>query len=398
MTTDVLIVGGGIGGAALALALGRRGWSVRVFEREEAPPSVVRPEILQQSTIDALERLGADARLHAEAALPLHRLQLHMGRECILSVDERDLAAADSQPLSTDPVLTRTLIIDAALATGNVELVTNAEVTTVVRDGERIVGVRGRREGHAFEARARLLVGDDGARSIIRGCLGIRTRLRLFPVEFITFSVPCPAPYPAHTARGWIRSEAMRDGLFAGFVLPLPDDRLAGLLLASIGVWERRFEGRPDAFWRDVEALTPLAGPLRDDLHFPDDFERRRRAYGHASRYVDDGAAILGDAAHPMSPAAGQSANASIWDALALADVADEALRADDLSASRLAAFERRRRPANRRSLRFSRRAVALLRLDRWFPGSAAATIRTLLRRSGQKRRLLHMAATAFRE
>ncbi len=396
MMTDVLIVGGGIGGAALALALGRCGWSVHVLERESSPTPRARPEILQESTLAALIELGVDPKLY-DAALPLHHIEVYKGDETLLTIDEDDLQVADSHPVSTDPAIIRAEVIDAALATGNVELVRGAEVTNIIREGERIVGVRGRREGRAFEARGRLLVGDDGARSIIRGCLGIRTRLRLFPIEFVTFAVDRPPELPDDAALCWLRPEATRDAFFAGLVLPLPGDRTAGLLLASIGVWEARYQDRPDTFWADVERLNPTAATLRGLLRFPDDFTRVRRTYGHAAHYVADGAAILGDAAHPMSPAGGQSANAAVWDAIALADVADEALRANDFSSRRLAEYERRRRPANRRSLWFTRRAVSFMRLARRIPGGGNLAL-DFLRVAARNRGLIHFTATAFRD
>ena len=54
-TSDVVIVGAGIGGAVLALALGSRGWKVKLLEREIRPPRMVRPEILWGATPAALD-------------------------------------------------------------------------------------------------------------------------------------------------------------------------------------------------------------------------------------------------------------------------------------------------------------------------------------------------------
>jgi 2-polyprenyl-6-methoxyphenol hydroxylase-like FAD-dependent oxidoreductase len=84
---------------------------------------------------------------------------------------------------------------------------------------------------------------------------------------------------------------------------------------------------------------------------------------------VADGVAIIGDAAHPMSPAGGQGANASIWDALALADVAHQGLAAGDLSRQRLARYELLRRPSNSASVAITERAVVAFNLLRQVPG-----------------------------
>lgn len=396
MDQDVLIVGGGIGGAVLGLALGRAGWRVRIVEREAEPPDPPRPEILQESTLEALDALGIGARIRAEAVVRLRGFEIYEGDRPLVTVDEADLAAAGSRPLSTDPARTRALIIDAACATGNVTIRRGAEVTDLIRDGGHVAGARGRHEGGAFEERARIVAGDDGVRSVVRGALGIRAVLRLFPVEFIAFRIDRPPELPPDTAGGWLRPEALRDGLFAGLFVPLPGDRTAAVLLTTIGVWQDRFEGAPDAFRAELARLTPIAPALRTRIRIPEDLSRIRRAYGHAVSYLSDRGVILGDAAHPMSPAGGQGANAAIWDALALAEVLDDALRADDLRASRLLDYERRRRPANQRSLWFTRRAVTLIRLGRWLPGGGRFIV-TLLRLAGRKRNLLRMAAVAFR-
>lgn len=397
MASDVLIVGGGIGGAVLALALGRRGHDVHVLEREAAPPPIARPEILQDATLRSLELLGAGPGLRDEAALPIRGIEIRHGPETILAIDEADLAAAGNRPLSTDPARVRARLLDAALATGRVTLSRGAEVTRLIGEHGHIAGVRGRMHGRSFEAHGRLLVGDDGARSVVRECLGIRARLRLFPVEFLTLAVERPPSLAADLACAWARPDAVRDDLFAALFVPLPGDRTAAVILAPIGAFDSKFRDDADAFHRSLAALTPIAAELRDHIPEPRELVRVRRVYGHADRYVADDAAILGDAAHPMSPAGGQGANAAIFDALALADVADAALRADDLSAHRLAAYERRRRPANRRSLRFTRRAVALLHLARR-SATGGRFLVTLLRLAGSQRRLLHLAATAFRE
>lgn len=399
METDVLIAGGGIGGAVLALILGERGWRVRIIEREGRLVELARPELIQETTLSALERLGVGPELRTRATVPLRLLELRRAGELLLRIDADDLVAARVAPHSASPRATRELVLEAALRTGNVELVRGAEVTDVLRAGERVVGVRGRRAGSAFDARGRLVVGDDGVRSIIRGGIGSRIKLRLFPLEFVVFDLPRPADLAEDEVRAWLDPAGMRGGMVGGLMAPLPDGRSAGLLFMPIATWEQHFAGDPGQFWESVGSLTPLADALRENLEFPRDFTRIRRPYGHASTYVADSAALIGDAAHPMSPVGGQGANAAIWDAIALAEVADAALRAGDLARERLAAYEAQRREANHRSLSFTRRAVTLARLDRWIPG-APTVLTTLMRHAGNdpatRRHLLRKVATAF--
>src|SRR5882724_2291648 len=138
--TDVLIVGGGIGGSVLALLLGRRGRSVCILEREAAPHRIVRPEGIWEATIKALEELGIGPKLCSEATLPIHSFEARQANEVLLSIGESDFAAAKTHLYSSDPNLTRSMLIDKALETGNVIVSRGTEVTDVIREGNAIAG------------------------------------------------------------------------------------------------------------------------------------------------------------------------------------------------------------------------------------------------------------------
>ena len=99
-----------------------------------------------------------------------------------------------------------------------------------------------------------------------------------------------------------------------------------------------------------------------------------------------------------MTPAGGQGANASIWDALALADVADAALRAGDVSREQLLAYERLRRPNNERSVAISRIARRAFRAGRYLPLSLVvpSVMRTINALGWPKRRVIRAFATTF--
>jgi 2-polyprenyl-6-methoxyphenol hydroxylase-like FAD-dependent oxidoreductase len=136
--------------------------------------------------------------------------------------------------------------------------------------------------------------------------------------------------------------------------------------------------------------LMALVGGWR----FPEDFQRVRRPWGHAPRYGTAGALLMGDAAHPVSPAGGQGANMSIADGRVIAELALAGER--DL----VTIYERRRRPANRRSLRFTRAAAFAFGLPEWlfFSRLSLWLVRQMGRRPELIARLVRMASRAFLE
>ena len=94
-----------------------------------------------------------------------------------------------------------------------------------------------------------------------------------------------------------------------------------------------RFQKEPaDVFYREAARVSPRAGDLRSTLSFPDNFFYHERPLGHAKQYVDHGAALIGDAAHPVTPVGGQGANMAIADAVALGETALEAFDRNDFS------------------------------------------------------------------
>ena len=77
-----------------------------------------------------------------------------------------------------------------------------------------------------------------------------------------------------------------------------------------------------EAPWNRFCAADPTIREVIRDRRFPHDFVRIRRPWGHAPRYGGEGAILMGDAAHPVSPAGGQGANMSVANATVLAELA----------------------------------------------------------------------------
>ena len=396
MRFDVVVVGAGIGGAVLALDLGRRGRSVALVERESQPARIARPEILWGPTLRALEPYGVSAALRNTAAVELEQVELG-GEKPWLRVTREDFAAAGVAAFSTNPAMTRALIADAAVATGHVEIQRGVVVEDLLHDGDRVTGVRAKRAETSVILEARLVVGDDGGSSVVRSRLGIPITLDTFPVDFVTAALPS-WPLAPRRVRGWIEPRAFREGIPAAVFIPWPGNEGALLVPLPTDRAKRLFDLPAEAFWSVLERVTPIAGALRAQLEFPRDFRRVARPFGHVTSYVASGAALIGDAAHPMTPAGGQGANASIWDALALAEVAEAALRSSDVSRERLLPYERLRRPINDGSVSFSRFARRVFRAGRFVPAAIALPLamRTIDALVWPKRRIFGTFATAF--
>jgi 2-polyprenyl-6-methoxyphenol hydroxylase-like FAD-dependent oxidoreductase len=367
METEFLVVGGGVGGGVLAGLLARAGRRVTVLERNPGRTPIVRPEVLWPATVDVLGSL-LPASVLPETMVPVRTIRVYRAGTTLVEVAPRTIDDSGVRPWSTDPAATRAKLLEL----GSFQVRHGVEALGVLREGARVVGIRARETdgGREFELRARWTIGDDGVHSKVREGCGIGLKTRLFPVEFLTFAFDWPASLPPEGPHIFINPEASRSGLLAVGGLPFPGGRGAGLIPA-LG---SRLADRSDveAEGRKLLHSDPRIADLTKGKEFPRDFVHVKRPWGHAERYGGEGFALLGDAIHPVSPAGGQGANMSVQDARVLAE-AFLSGRPDPV-----ADYERRRRPANERSIAITRRAsdaadgkgIARIarRFSRWLP------------------------------
>jgi 2-polyprenyl-6-methoxyphenol hydroxylase-like FAD-dependent oxidoreductase len=352
---DFLIAGGGIGGAVLARLLARQDKTVLVLERETSPRHVVRPEVLWPATVRTLEGMLTSLD-PAEWRLPLQGLRIFYGSRVLTEIDQAALQKAGVTPNSSDPNVTRTsLLTDPAF-----EIRRGVELVELIRNSERVCGARIRdtATGTVSEIESQCVVGDDGANSLVRRGCGIDLRIHKLPVELACFEFDWPAALPAGIPHVVLNPRGSSQGVAVMGGIPLPQGRGIALIVLR---WPQAQNTAviQDSLRQLKETDSPVAG-LIGPRQFPDDFAHFRPQFGHAARYGIPGAVLLGDAAHPVTPAGGQGANMAIADAVALADCIKE--NPGDF----LAAYEHRRRKANGASVSISRSVAWGFKVPRW--------------------------------
>jgi 2-polyprenyl-6-methoxyphenol hydroxylase-like FAD-dependent oxidoreductase len=355
-TTDILIAGGGIGGAVLAALLVRGGKRVMIVERATGPPPFLRPELLWPAAVRVLEEIRPLEFWERESVRRAGGITLVRGGRRQVLADAALFEAAGVQPYFEHPNNLR----ETMLALCGAEVHRGVEVTGLLRSGGRVTGatVRTVATGATRKVEAALTVGDDGGHSVVPNALGIPCRLKPFPLDFIAAEQPWPAAWPADEVRLYFPAHRMRGGLLAFAAMPLP-----GNVAACLGVVPS--ETGDDGLAEDFRSLVSGADvpPALTACGFPAGFRRIGREWGHAESYGAPGAVLIGDAIHPVSPAGGQGANMAIGDAAALARII--------LAGGRdpAAALERVRRARNERGVRPSRLAARIAG-GRWLPGN----------------------------
>jgi len=337
---DVAVVGGGMVGAAAALALAKAGFATALLEAREPAPWSAEQEVdlrvvgLAPSSIALLDQLGVWASIRearsgpyahmhvwdAESGASIHFDAANEGRDLLGHIVENNL------------VQWRLWL---ALEAAGVQRLCPAEVKGFEAQDDRIQ--LDLADGQSIAAR--LLVAADGAGSPLRKLAGIETRGRDYAQRAVVAHVRTERP---HQGTAWQRF--LPDGPLAllpladgrsSVVWSLPDDEAKRVLaldddafLAALGVASDFRLGR-------IVGSTPRAAfPLKLQL---------------ATTYQAERFVLLGDAAHAVHPLAGQGVNLGLRDVAELRDTllaAREAGR-DIAAAHVLRRYARRRRSAD---------------------------------------------------
>ena len=337
---DVAVVGGGMVGAAAALALARAGFAVALVDAREPEAWAATGDVdlrvvgLAPSSVAMLDGLGVWSRIRdarasayehmhvwdAENGAAIHFDAADEGRDVLGYIVENNLVQAT---------------LWQALDEAGVRRIVPAEVIgyTMREDRAQLDLADGQ------VVTARLVVAADGAESPLRAMVGIGTHGRDYAQRAIVAHVETAEP---HQRTAWQRF--LPSGPLA--FLPLADGR-------SSVVWSL-----PDAEAKRVLALDDDA--FRQALGVASDFRLgpilavgKRAAFPLrlklAERYEVGRVVLLGDAAHAVHPLAGQGVNLGLRDVAELRDTLVEAREAGrDFAATHvLRRYARRRRSAD---------------------------------------------------
>jgi len=313
---DALVVGRGAVGAATALGLARAGLRVGMVAPgapEPAPhpgPDDWDPRVfaLSPASRGLLQQLRVWDALDARRVAPVYDMriwpdsradapQLHFGayEACVEAlawiVEGANLSSALERALSFAGV---------ALIDGSVAAVDTAggREAVVTLDGGGLL-------------RARLVVGADGARSPLRGLLGIAATRRDYPQQAVVANFATERPH-RDCAFQWFGAH----GILA--LLPLPGDRCSIVWSAPAPLADTLAGLPAEAFAQRVaEQSNHALGALR--LITPQQVFPLRLI--RVDRVAAPRAVLVGDAAHVVHPLSGQGMNLGFGDVRALLDV-----------------------------------------------------------------------------
>ncbi len=338
---DIIIIGGGMVGAACALALGGSGLRVAVIETRTAQPydaaaaADLRVSAITQASQRIFAALGVWPTLAARRISPFREMRVwDAAGSGAIHFDSADIGTATLGWIIENQVI-QSALWEGLATQSNIEVICPALPVEVsfAEDVARIVLDNGR------TLSAHLVVAADGADSRVREMAGIATQGWRYDQQGVVATV---TPQRSHQDTAWQRF--LPHGPLA--LLPLGDGRCsivwstspeqaARLLALDEHAFCQELSTASEGVLGEIVATGPRAAfPLR---------------LQHARDYVRPRLALIGDAAHCVHPLAGQGVNLGLLDAAALAEVLLDAQQAGrDIGALKtLRRYERWRKGDN---------------------------------------------------
>ncbi len=308
MSVDVVIVGGGMVGSVLALALAQQNFTVAVVEQKLCGPLdlVYSPRVsaINMASWHLLENLGV---------LPVTRCsaltRLMVWDECSGAEIEFDSAEIALPQLGF-------IVENTVLLQGLQQALRAHELVTVLSD--QVSSFHRNKKGVALQLtggntiQALLLVGADGAHSWVREQISVAVKERAYHQQAIVAVVTTEKP---HQQTAW--QVFLNTGPLA--FLPLPDAHHCAIVWSSDNARAIALMDDMDIVEFQYE-LNKAFGPHLGSVAMVSERYAFPLVMRHARRYTDLSVALVGDAAHTIHPLAGQGVNLGFLDAAALLD------------------------------------------------------------------------------
>jgi 2-polyprenyl-6-methoxyphenol hydroxylase-like FAD-dependent oxidoreductase len=307
------IAGGGPAGMVLAYLLARAGIEVLVLEKHADFLRDFRGDTIHPSTLEVMYELGL---LEEFLKLPHDEL-----RELSAEINGLQFTVGDFTYVPGHCKFIALMpqwdflnfIADRAKRYPEFNLRMQAEVTDLILDGDRVIGVRARTQLGPVEIRAELVIGADGRRSVVREKAELEVETFGSPIDVLWMRIPRKPGDPPQTF-GHIDSGRI-------LVMIQRNDYWQCAFVIAKGSFAGIREKGLQPFRDDIVRLQPFLRGRENELKSWEDIKLLTVVIDRLKKWHRPGLLCIGDAAHAMSPIGGVGINLAIQDAVAAANI-----------------------------------------------------------------------------
>jgi 2-polyprenyl-6-methoxyphenol hydroxylase-like FAD-dependent oxidoreductase len=313
--TTCCVVGGGPAGLVLGLLMARAGVEVTVLEKHADFLRDFRGDTVHTSTMTLIDELGLWDRFATLPWKPIEQARVTLDAGTATIGDLSRLHAPHPFIAMVPQWHLLDLLAGAAEEEPSFRLIREAEVVDLLRDGERVAGVRWRDRTDQAEhvLHADIVVACDGRDSLVRELSGLPEFSYDVPMDVWWFRLPRgdgrdnPSGGLGRVTRGRLMVFLDRGDYYqVAYLIPRGTD--AEYRRSSV-----------QTLRDELRRLAPWVGDRVDAIGSWDDVKLLQVALNRLRTWSAPGVLCIGDAAHAMSPIGGVGINLAVQDAVATA-------------------------------------------------------------------------------
>ncbi len=335
VSVTTCIAGGGPAGVLLGYLLGRSGVEVLVLEKHADFRRDFRGDTLHPSTLDVMAELGLADELLALPHQKLPLLRALVGDTEMILADFRHLPTRYRFIAMVPQWDFLNFLVEKASQYSGFTLWMRTEVTDLLHERGRVVGLRARGPDGDVEVRCGLVVGCDGRHSVVRELAQLKRRELGAPIDVLFFRLT-RRPGDPEDAFGRL------DAGGALILIGRPEHWQCGYAIPKGGMDALHARGL-QAFRDDIARLVPFLADRVDEIADWADIPLLSVRVDRLLRWYSPGLLCIGDAAHAMSPVGGVGINLAFQDAVAAANMLTASLLANHVAVDELRRVQRRR-------------------------------------------------------
>ena len=335
MKVRCCIVGGGPAGMMLGYLLGRAGIDVVVLEKHADFFRDFRGDTVHPSTMQVMDELGL---IDGFLKLPHQQLQKMDGIFGGEQIRLADLSRLDARYpfIAFMPQWDfLNFLRDNGKRFSSLKVMMSTEAVDLLRDGERVTGVRAKTPDGVIDIAADLTIACDGRHSLVRERAGLELEEIGAPMDVLWF----------RAGKRLDESEKLFARVDPGKMMVTFDrgDYWQCAYVIPKGQYEAvKARGLP-ALLDDIARMAPILKSGLAEVKSWDDVKLLTVAVNRLKRWTLPGLLCIGDAAHAMSPIGGVGVNLAVQDAVATANLLASRLTSGCPSEDELDAVRRRR-------------------------------------------------------
>lgn len=339
LKTEILIIGGGIGGLTVALKLAKCGIDVCIIEQSKGSTHLYKGELLQPKSLEIFQRMDILDQIES-ISHRIDSIDLIEMREGEKGKEKWGAAMMNYNVINSEfnyalmipHEQLKKVLLDEAANYSSFRYIQPARFQEF-KDGKALVLI----DGQEKEIEARFYIGAEGRASKVRKAMGVKLHEHAYDHHFLTVSFQ----RPDSLKQGKMVSTT---DTFLG-LFPLPDKRVRTVYLIPAGEYREMKEQDIALFHKKYTELLPELEGYVTQIKDWREIQLMIPVHFHANRYVQDNIAILGDAAHSVHPMAGEGMNLAIQDGDVLGELLCWMYNTHQISSQHLSWYEKVRKP-----------------------------------------------------